>query len=388
MTLLGTYTLHSQVASSSSCPIYYNQCRVSFDHVHKDRPVRSPCEMLPDSCPCNLVHAHAVGAETLNTRMRMMPNSKRSRPKPTPTNTNVPFAPFAGGFVGLALGILGNLIASWLEHDILKDEFLPWNLVAIIGLTLIGILLGGLAQGGKLPFSFNRDRYWSLLTFVGVSLLVISLLSIMTRRTPVLYFVIDATAKMQPIFNEVRHEVQLSTSLVPRTMKIGLRTYGGSADAIPNCQDTEQILPIETYNNFSARLDGVLARLQPRGNGSLTGAVLEAIYTDLDREANPIQMIVVTSGTDPHCDPIGGGILERRAKEVKDNIDVLIISIGKLGADQEQILNSYAEAFEGRHINSPTVASLHSIVQSAAYYGYGYYGMGISPDAPDATLVP
>ncbi|HEX8599821.1 MAG TPA: vWA domain-containing protein [Chloroflexia bacterium] len=321
------------------------------------------------------------------------PNSSRRRSNPTDKTipdgrNNTSVAPFAGGFVGLGLGILGNLLASWLEPAILQDAFLPWNLVAIIALIVIGVVLGVRAQGGKFTWFLNQNTYWSLLIFVGVALLVIILLSVITRRTPVLYFVIDTTAKMQPIFNDVRREVQLSTSLVPRTFKIGLRTYGGSADNIPNCQDTEQLLPLQTYDNFSARIDSVLARLQPRGNGSLTGAVLEAIYTDLANENNHIQMLVVTSGTDPLCDPTGGGILERRAKEVKDNLEVIIISIGEIDASRKQILNSYAEAFNGRHINVPTAASLHSIVQNAAYYGYGYYGDGTFPGEPDATLVP
>jgi hypothetical protein len=187
------------------------------------------------------------------------------------------------------------------------------------------------------------------------------------------YLVIDATAKMQAIFSDVRTAVQLSTSLVRPDTRIGVRTYGGSVIDSTNCQYTEQLLPTATYEKASSRLDAILTTIQPGGHGSLTGAVLEAIYTDLAKEPRPIQLIVVTSGTDPLCDPKAGGILESRAKDVKGDLQVLIVSIGETGAEDLRVLDSYAEAFRGRHIHIGKAEELPIILQRASYYGYGYY---------------
>jgi uncharacterized protein (DUF58 family) len=205
------------------------------------------------------------------------------------------------------------------------------------------------------------------------------------------YLVIDATAKMQSIFTEVRTAVQLSTSLIRRDTRIGIRIYGGPTANSTNCQETEQILPIATYKQASSRLDASLTTIQPSGRGSLTGAVLEAIYTDLAEEPRPIQLIVITSGTDPLCDPQAGGILESRAKDVKGDIEVLIVSIGETTTQDSHVLDSYAEAFGGRHIHIGKAEELPIILQRASYYGYGYYEDDTQQDYqdfPDATPRP
>jgi F0F1-type ATP synthase assembly protein I len=299
----------------------------------------------------------------------------------------------AGALVGLALGVLTNLIANWLQRDVLRDTFTPLSLFIIFALTLFGIVLGALFQVGRLQGSAitwppNRRTYQLLSLLVVVLIVISAVISIIIRRTPVVYLVIDATVKMQPIFNDVRREVRLSTDRVPRDVKFGLRTYGGSADDISNCQDTEQLLPLNSYGNIGDRMDAVLARLQPRGNGSLVGAVLEAIFTDLKDESDPVQLIVVTSGTDVVCDPPGGGILEKRAKDVRGNLEVIIVSIGELDGSAKQILDSYAEAFHGRHISVASAESLPIIVERAAYYGYGYYDNSVFLAVPTASATP
>jgi MFS family permease len=43
-----------------------------------------------------------------------------------------------GGFV---MGILGNLVAAWIQQDWLKNQFNTIGLIFIIGLTLIGLVL-------------------------------------------------------------------------------------------------------------------------------------------------------------------------------------------------------------------------------------------------------
>lgn len=45
----------------------------------------------------------------------------------------------AGG--GFIMGILGNLIAAWIQQDWLNNQFKPWGIIFIVGLTLAGLSL-------------------------------------------------------------------------------------------------------------------------------------------------------------------------------------------------------------------------------------------------------
>lgn len=307
----------------------------------------------------------------------------------------IPLSSIVGGAVGFVVGIMTNLIAAWVQQDVLQNNFTPINLILIIAASILGIVLGSLIQSRTVSRSSEKRVYWVLTGIVASSIVVIGIVAILFRpkaqEPATVYLVVDATAKMQPIFADVRTAVQLSTSLVRQDTRIGVRTYGGRTSLSVNCQDSDQLLPIATYGKASSQLDAVLSTIQPGGYGSLTGAVLEAIYTDLAEEPRPIQLVVITSGTDPLCDPQAGGILESRAKDVKGDIEVLIVSIGETTAQDSHVLDSYAEAFGGRHIHIGKAEELPIILQRASYYGYGYYEDDTQHDYqgfPDARPIP
>ena len=46
------------------------------------------------------------------------------------------------GAVALLLGILGNLLAAWLQKDVLQDSFTPLRIGLIAGLAVLGLLVG------------------------------------------------------------------------------------------------------------------------------------------------------------------------------------------------------------------------------------------------------
>lgn len=46
------------------------------------------------------------------------------------------------GLVALGVGILGNLLASWVQKDVLQDSFTPLRIGLIIGLAVLGLLAG------------------------------------------------------------------------------------------------------------------------------------------------------------------------------------------------------------------------------------------------------
>ena len=46
----------------------------------------------------------------------------------------------AGGILGLSIGIIGNLTASWIQADLLQNFFNPYRLIVIFALGLLGIV--------------------------------------------------------------------------------------------------------------------------------------------------------------------------------------------------------------------------------------------------------
>ena len=356
-------------------------------------------------CPVNLIGTdwHTAGnfdvilqEEIVNTPDEQFTSRQSKEPLPLPKhdNQNGQFPTLiVGGLLGFGLGVLGNLIAAWIQQDVIQNSFNPLSIVIIIALTISGVVIGAQLQS-RLRSSWppGKGIYW-LLTAVVVGILALAVVLVIIlggkmREPATVYLVIDATSKMQPIFGDVRNAVQLSTSLVQPDARIGMRIYGGNRDSSTGCQDTRQLLPTDTYEKVNTQLDTVLETVQPSGNGSLTGAVLESIYTDLANETRPVQLIVITSGTNSLCDPLGGGILEGRAKDVQSDLTILLVSIGEISTRDTNVLDSYAKAFHGRHVHIASAESLPIIVQRASYYGYGYYTNDASPDNSEATPSP
>jgi hypothetical protein len=46
-----------------------------------------------------------------------------------------------GGVIGLIVAVLGNLIATWVQQDLLQNTFTPQRMLFIIAATVVGVLL-------------------------------------------------------------------------------------------------------------------------------------------------------------------------------------------------------------------------------------------------------
>lgn len=225
------------------------------------------------------------------------------------------------------------------------------------------------------PLGSKNRLYWTLtalLIFIIVSVgATIVWFMPKPQEPPTVYFVIDATAKMLPIFSDVRKAVQLSTSAVRKNSWVGLRVYGGNVSDFDDCQDTKQLIAPNLYDDASTKLDTVLADIVPNGQGSLTASVLDAL-DDISQQKRPAKLVVVTSGPDALCDPLADSILKSQSKRGTNDVEVLIVSIGEVTNQDSHILDSYARDFNGGHIHIATPSTLPLIVRTASYYDYGY----------------
>ncbi len=62
-----------------------------------------------------------------------------------------------GALVGFMLGILGNIVAAWVQKDVLKDLFTVERLVFILLLTVCGLAISALIeQRSNSPASTSR----------------------------------------------------------------------------------------------------------------------------------------------------------------------------------------------------------------------------------------
>lgn len=402
----------------------------------------------------------------------------------------------AGAIVGFFLGISGNLIAAWIQQDILQDSFTPLKITIIFLLTIIGIVIGAsldkvqtkgtvfqdsswkppditkrydfknirilLTEGfsaqelrrlcydmpefrpvydeltdntGKSgiidqlieyadrkllldvllnwakeqnPTQYERYQpyyrptitsaiardvyykgiYWIIPALVIGLIVVFGLLIILRgkyRTEPsTMYFVVDATDKMQPIFDEVRKQVQVAANEVREDSRIGLRVYGGDNNGVATCQDSRQLLKPSEYPEAQKLLDLVLVGVKPHSHSSMTGAILDALLSDLQKEDRPAKLILVTSGIDPLCDPPAGDFLKDRAKDIGRNVELSIFAIGTQDDNTRLILENYAKAFQGHFLEIPNAESLPPYVKSISFYGYGYgypfYGQSATPE--------
>lgn len=100
--------------------------------------------------------------------------------------------------------------------------------------------------------------YW-LFTALVVSLVVLSGLAILIvdgyHEPKTIYFVVDATEKIQPLFDQVRTQIQIAASLLREDSRIGLRVYGGDGSATSDCQDSRQLLEPSEYPQARKVLD-------------------------------------------------------------------------------------------------------------------------------------
>lgn len=269
--------------------------------------------------------------------------------------------------LGFVIGVLGSLLAGVVQKYILDKVFLWVSTVVILSLVVISLFVGLWLEDRNITIPFRR---WVpiLATILATGTIILGvILSFVynTLRPPTTYFLVDATDSMKPLFNEVSAEV--TKSIIPNS-RIGLRVYGGNISDVSGCGDNQQLIDPDIYSNPGAELQSRLSLIQPSGHSSLVEAVLAALH-DLSSHDEPIKLTIITSGIDPICDPLEGGILQSQAKNIKSNINIVMIAVGNLDPSQARILESYALAFHGGYVHIPTPAQLPQVVQTISSYG-------------------
>lgn len=286
--------------------------------------------------------------------------------------------PLASTGLGFLTGLLGNLLAGWVQQGLLNNTFTLSRILSIVFFTIAGLVAGVLLERLTYPVKVNKTWYWGfvivvMLTFTAGVILAWQNILQEPPKPPTVYYVVDATEKMAPFFEELLTQVQVTTTGMPAKTKVGLRVYGGLLSGITGCRDTKQLLKLAEYEeDIAAKLNSVLSSIRPSGNGSLTVAVLDTIFDDLAEYEGPVKVVIITSGIDTQCELPESGILQSRAGDIKSDTDILIVSIGDLAERDKQALESYAAAFRGNHWNIKTVADLPPVIKSVSNYGSSY----------------
>lgn len=283
----------------------------------------------------------------------------------------------ATAVLGFLTGVLGNLLAGWIQQDILRNTFTSTSIISIVLLTIAGLIAGVVLRRFTKPTKIKKSLYWGFTVLVTGMVIIILVLAwrnviVFPPEPPTVYYIIDATEKMAPLFDEVLDLAQATIVGMPDKARVGLRVYGGQLSEIAGCRDSTQLLELNTYEHVSAILNAVLTPIQPRGNGGLTGAVLETLYDDLAEETDPIRLLIITSGVDYQCELPESGILESRASDIKSDIDIIIFSIGNLDLRTQEALDNYATAFGGKHFNRKTPADLRPAIETFVNRGSNY----------------
>lgn len=309
------------------------------------------------------------------------PEQKETAPVVIRRGTPFHMLVFASGLLGFLMGVLGNLVAAWIQQDVLSNMFTPATIVSIVILTIIGLISGVFLQHHLAESRLLRIPFVIVVAVVtgAIILAVVIAVQLAAAKPPTVHFVVDATQNTQSFFDDIRKQVLLTSAAIPANSHVGLRIYGGQRSGRADCQDTVLLLNPGTYEDLVARLDSSLINTTPSGSASLTVAILDALTDDLSKQEDPRRLIVITSGPDPRCDPMETGILESRVKDLTKPTDIFVISVGDLSTGQMAALESYARVFGGRHYNIKTPEALPNIIESVSSYGSTYFLGSLTP---------
>jgi len=348
---------------------------------HPSQPTTAANAGISSSPESTEQHRHKRAVAPRHTKQSQLDVAKELTASQQDRYTGQYLVVLASAVLGFLTGVLGNLMAAWIQQDILRNTFTPGGVTSIVVLTGVGLGIGVLLQRRTEPVQLKKASYWVFVALVTGTLILAVVLAWQRAalRPPTVYFVIDATKKMEFLFDDVRTQVQVTAAAMPPRARVGLRIYGGRLSGVTGCRDTIQLLEPNTYEDLGTRLDSILSAVEPSGYGSLTVAVLDTIYDDLAEREGPGRLFIITSGPDPQCDPQESGILESRAGDIGPDIDVLIVSIGELGLRDRDVLESYATAFGGHHYNIRTAADLPPVIESVSSYGSNYFLENLTP---------
>lgn len=271
--------------------------------------------------------------------------------------------------VGLvATGLVSSVLATWIAQEMLNYSF-PAALV--IGMMII-LLLATVLQVKGLPFKPKPLQIIAfLLTLVVIQSTIIAYIYI-SNQPPITYLVFDATESTIPYYGDLITNIRLAAQVQHPKSLNGLRIYGGQVSGQTDCRDTIQLITPTQAKDFEQGLDDAFGSFDPKGNASLTTAVLAALEEDLKYYRGPIKLIVITSGIDPMCEPQLGGIFEEIAEDIRTNtnkdIVIAIIGVGDLTSTEEATLQSYAHAFSGTYLNASKPANLNALLLASPSY--------------------
>lgn len=96
----------------------------------------------------------------VNTMLETPPGAPRRPTQPAPAANGAPSwrRTWLIGAVALLLGIVGNLLAAWLQKDVLQDSFTPSRIGLITGLAVLGLLAGAWLERSR-PANQSDDRH-------------------------------------------------------------------------------------------------------------------------------------------------------------------------------------------------------------------------------------
>ena len=275
--------------------------------------------------------------------------------------------------------VISSLVAAWLVQDILRYNFTLTVLVAFALFFLLTLILQTRWLHLQLKTFFV---FAAMLTFMIFQAILIAWLYISTQP-PTVYLVFDATENTEPIFNDIIKNITFASQIQNPNTISGLRVFGGNVKN-SSCDDTLQLIKPVPLKEYEKQLNLIIGSIKPQGHASLTIAILETLKDDLKKSKGPIKIIIISSGLDKFCEPQEGGIFEANAKDIqqniRDDITVVIISVGVLKPDEIEVLNRYAHAYHGTHLNTITLDALPSFILAPPSYftNYSSYLMATS----------
>jgi hypothetical protein len=82
----------------------------------------------------------------------------------------------ASAVLGFLTGVLGNLLAGWIQQDILRNTFTATSIVSIVLLTIAGLVAGVVLRRFTRPIKIRKSLYWGFTVLVtGMIMLILVL---------------------------------------------------------------------------------------------------------------------------------------------------------------------------------------------------------------------
>lgn len=268
----------------------------------------------------------------------------------------------------LILSALGSLaIAVFVqEPSLLVKAPLRVALVPLVALIVYGLM----ALGQRRLFPQGR----SVVPLMATAVVTLSLAFALRAPAPTVYFVLDATQNAAEILDRVVAEFEFAVALLPTHTRLGLRTFGGTAEvAADGCGATRQLVAPVPFTKGIELIHGSLGSLQAEGHASLALALFSAIEQDLASVVGSKKVVAIFSEPDRECDRGEDAILRSLGNTIADDTQLMLISLGKLDPEQCSALDGYARVLNGRHFNLPDLRLLPELVRPFSSYGLGYF---------------